>query len=460
MKKINYLAAMSMLAVSFTATSSNAFESTLSFSQAVNIAKKNDPWLKGSHFKQQSLEAQSLVVNTQPDPKVSISFANLPTDTFSLSQEGMTQFKVGVSQMFARGDTLNLKNKQLRLASQQHPLQRQDRENKVMVSAGSIWLDLFRVQESIELIEQNRNLFEQLSQLAEASYASGLGKTRQHDIVRAQLELTRLEDKLAQLKLEQNRYQGILSKWLSDYSQENHSAVSIYNKALDNIKVSVQLPSLTLINETLVRKLGGNNKALKVEKLALQFVNHPAVKAIDKKVATQAMAIELAEQKYKVQWGVNASYGLRDDDDMGNNRADLFSLGVVFDLPLFTDNKQDNEVKSAIANTQAIKTEKLLLVRQLMSAFVSAKGRLLSVEKRQALYQEKLLPQIHDQAQASLTAYTNNDGVFSEVVRARIAELNAQIDFLAMNVQQQKIILEINYLLVGANSSSKSGRTL
>ena len=63
-----------------------------------------------------------------------------------------------------------------------------------MVSAGSIWLDLFRVQENIELIEQNRNLFEQLSQLAEASYASGLGKTRQHDIVRAQLELTRLED--------------------------------------------------------------------------------------------------------------------------------------------------------------------------------------------------------------------------------------------------------------------------
>ena len=103
MKKFNYLAAMSMLAVSITTTSSNAFESTLSFSQAVNIAKKNDPWLKGSHFKQQSLEAQSLVVNTQPDPKVSISFANLPTDTFSLSQEGMTQFKVGISQMFARG---------------------------------------------------------------------------------------------------------------------------------------------------------------------------------------------------------------------------------------------------------------------------------------------------------------------------------------------------------------------
>jgi outer membrane protein TolC len=177
-------------------------------------------------------------------------------------------------------------------------------------------------------------------------------------------------------------------------------------------------------------------------------------------VATQAMAIELAEQKYKVQWGVNASYGFRNDDVMGNNRADLLSLGLVFDLPLFTDNKQDYEVKSAIAKTQVIKTEKLLLLRQLMSAFVSAKGQLLTVNERQTLYTEKLLPQIYDQAQASLTAYNNNDGDFSDVVRARIAQLNAQLDYLAMNVQEQKIILEINYLIVGATVPSKRGVAL
>ncbi|MDP7593270.1 MAG: TolC family protein [Litorilituus sp.] len=457
MKKFNYLTALSMLSLSIITTSSHALEQTLSFSQVINSAKKNDPWLEGSHYKQQSLEALSVAQNTQPDPRISIAFANLPTDTFSLSQEGMSQFKVGFSQMFARGDTLSIRNKQLQLASQQQPLQRQDRENKVTVSAGSLWLDLFKVQESIELIEQNRNLFEQLSQLAEASYVSGLGKTRQHDIVRAQLELTRLEDKLVQLKLEQNRYQAMLSQWLSDYSQKKYpTALNDNNKVIDNIRVSAQLPWLSLTNKVLVY----DNKELNANKLALQFVNHPAVQAIDKKVATQAMAIELAEQKYKVQWGVNASYGFRNDDVMGNNRADLLSLGLVFDLPLFTDNKQDYEVKSAIAKTQVIKTEKLLLLRQLMSAFVSAKGQLLTVNERQTLYTEKLLPQIYDQAQASLTAYNNNDGDFSDVVRARIAQLNAQLDYLAMNVQEQKIILEINYLIVGATVPSKRGVAL
>jgi hypothetical protein len=127
----------------------------------------------------------------------------------------------------------------------------------------------------------------------------------------------------------------------------------------------------------------------------------------------------------------------------------LFSVGVTFDLPLFTEKKQDKELQSAISQTEAVKTEKLLLLRQLLGSYSSAKGRLLRLIDRQNLYKTKLLPQIHDQAEASLTAYTNDDGDFSEVVRSRISVLNAEIDELALNVEEQKIRLELNYLFVG-----------
>jgi len=441
MKKLNQLAMFAVLLTTF--SFSYATEPLLSFTQAIKLAQKNDPWLVGSRHKQQALESLSYAANSQPDPKVSIAFANLPTDGFDFAQEGMTQFKVGVSQMFARGDSLAIKNQQFELQSQQQPLQRKDRQNKVAVTVGSLWLDLYRVQESIILIEQNRNLFEQLSELAEASYSSGLGKTRQHDIVRAQLELTRLEDKLNQLKLEQNSYQGMFGQWLSDYKLNDASAEKINSKFnLASVFVNSELPQLQVYKKSAIY----DDNHLKVEQLALMFAAHPSVLAIDKKISATRKGIDLAEQKYQPQWGVNASYGYRADDLMGNSRADLFSVGVVLDVPLFTNNRQDNEVRSAISQTEVIKTEKLLLIRQLMSAFSSAKGRLLRVSDRQTLYQNKLLPQIHDQAQASLTAYTNNDGDFAEVVRSRIAELNAQIDFLAINVQKQKIILEVNYL--------------
>ena len=452
---VNRLAVLTTFLATFISSNNYAAQQPLSFKKAIQVAQKNDPWLEGSRHRQQSLTLLSYAANTLPDPKVSVAFANLPTDGFDFSQEGMTQFKVGVSQMFARGDSLSIKNQQLKLQSQQQPLQRQDRINKVVVTVGSLWLDLYRVQKSIILIEKNRGLFEQLAEVAEASYSSALGKTRQQDIVRAQLELTRLEDKLNQLQQQDDRYQAMLGQWLTSFSlsSQRNQVDRIASTITLPLNVSEQLPQIDLINHASIY----NEQWFSTDKLAALLSLHPSVKSIDKKIAATKTGVKLAEQKYQPQWGVNASYGYRDDDTLGNSRADLFSVGVIFDVPLFTENRQDNEVKSAISQTEAIKTEKLLLLRKLMSAFVSAKGRLIRLTERQTLYQDKLLPQIHDQAEVYLTAYTNDDGDFTEVVRARIAELNAEIDFLGINVQQQKIILEINYLFVGSAANQKTG---
>ena len=438
----------------------------LSFEKAIRASQKNDPWLTGNVHKQRSLELMSTAVNTLPDPKISIGLANLPTNGFDFGQEGMTQAKVGIAQMFPRGDTLEFKSQQLRIQSEAFPYQRQDREAKVAVTVGSLWLDAYRVQQSITLIEKNRSLFEQLADIATASYSSALGKTRQQDIVRAQLELTRLEDRLDKLAQQKSHYDGMLSPWLIKFYTAKHSKISssideaslvtdlslysFLHSSLPNIKLSQQLPQIDLLNPGLVTK----ESWLKLGELVLYFSNHPLVIAVEKKVNATKTGIDLAKQKYKPEWGVSASYGYRADDPMGRSRADLFSIGVTFDLPLFTENRQDKEVQSAISKTEAVKTEKLLLLRQLLGSYSSAKGRLLRLIDRQYLYKTTLLPQIHDQAEASLTAYTNDDGDFSEVVRSRIAVLNAEIDELTLNVEEQKILLELNYLFIGSINSA------
>ena len=419
-----------------------------SFNSAVKAAQKNDPWLAGNKHQQQAVEALSHAAATMPDPKMSVGLANLPTDGFDFSQEGMTQLKVGITQMFPRGDTLAIKNQQLRIESEAYPFQRADREAKVAVTVGSLWLDAYRVQQSIALIEQNRSLFEQLADVAQASYSSALGKTRQQDIVRAQLELTRLDDRLDILAQQQNAYLGMMAQWLSTAFVESSQQDAI--SQLHNIQLAQQLPQLDLLNNELVY----SKTWFSVDVLAKHFSSHPAVFALDKKISASKTGINLAEQQYKPEWGVNASYGYRDDDPMGNSRSDFFSVGVTFDLPLFTENRQDMTVKSAISKTEAVKTEKILLLRQLLGAFSSGKGRLLRLEERKNLYKTRLLPQVHDQAEASLTAYTNDDGDCAEVVRSRSAVLNAQIDDLVIQVAEQKIILELNYLFVGSLSTA------
>ena len=65
---------------------------------------------------------------------------------------------------------------------------------------------------------------------------------------------------------------------------------------------------------------------------------------------------------------------------------------------------------------------------------------------------------MQEQAESSLSAYTVDDGDFSEVMRARIDELNARIDALDIEVDRLKTISQLNYFFVTSNSH-RAGET-
>ncbi len=190
------------------------------------------------------------------------------------------------------------------------------------------------------------------------------------------------------------------------------------------------------------------NKEADPQTLYEFFSKHPSVAALDQKIEASKTAIDLARQKYKPEWGINASYGYRDDDPLGNDRSDFVSVGIGIDLPLFTANRQDKQVESAQSQTAAIKTEKWLLIRKMIADFEKARTQLIRLNERQKLYDDELLPQMREQAEASLTAYMNDDGDFAEAVRARIAELNALIDSYAIDVARQRTIVQLNYFFM------------
>ena len=411
--------------------------SILTLEEAIRAAVTQDPWLKGSQYNEDAIMANSVAASTLPDPVVSIGLANLPTDGFAFDQEPMTQLKAGVSQMFPRGDSLDIRRKQLQELAKQHPIMRQDRIAKTTLAVSLRWLEIFRAQQTIGLIEQDRALFEQLGEVAQASYSSAVGKVRQQDIVRAQLELTRLEDRLTQLHSQKEQATAQLLEWLSDEAAWPSSSLNYQQ----NIDLPVTAPTIRPLYLNAQGELESGN----IQALANLLNNHPYVLTIEQKIEASKTGIDLAKQQYKPQWGVNASYAYRADDQIGRSRADFISVGVSFDLPLFTSNKQDQAVSAAISQTEAIKTEKRLALRSLLSQLQSAYAAHQRLLQRAALYKTNILVQMSDQAEASLTAYTNDDGDFAEVVRARIADLNARIDALNVDVDLLKSQSQLNY---------------
>tara|TARA_R110002110_G_scaffold415561_2_gene650931 strand:- start:151235 stop:152611 length:1377 start_codon:yes stop_codon:yes gene_type:complete len=421
-------------------------QAALTLHSAIAQAQTNDPWLAGNQYSEQSLQAQSIYAGSLPDPKVNLGFANLPTDTFDFNQEAMTQFQVGVSQVFGRGDSLALEQERLQLLSGQYPHQRDDRRAKVAVTVADLWLEMFRATQTIRLIEDDRDLFEHLVDVAQSSYSSGMGRTRQQDLVRAQLELTRLEDRLAMLQQRRDTTAARLAEWLRELpasgNQDNTDWAAVNTL---HIELPTQLPEIDSVKGYSASR----------ESIAQALRQHPAILGMDAKIEAWQTGVELAEQKYRPQWSVSASYGYREDDPMGRDRADFFSVGVAFDVPLFTSRRQDPQVQSAVAQSEAVRTDKWLLMRSMLTAVESSQASLMRLQQRRDLYQSRLLREMHEQSEASLAAYTSDDGDFSEVVRAQIAELNARIEALDIDIDRLKAVSQLNYFFAGVRQPAE-----
>ncbi|PHZ85773.1 TolC family protein [Paremcibacter congregatus] len=425
----------------------------VSIETAIESAHQNDPWLTGNRHTQEAIESMSIAAGALPDPKLSFDVANLPTNSFNFGQEAMTQVKLGLTQAFPPGDSRALRKRQLELQSSQHPFLREDRKAKVAVTVGQLWLNAYQAQESIAIIEKNRALFEQLITVTETSYAAALGKSRQQDVIRAQLELTRLEDRLTVLHQRQELFQHQLSEWLTG-NENNYPDVTRQAPLM----LTTQIPDLMLLHPEFYQ----DDRYINTQTLHQLLARHPTLQAIDQKLKESQTGVELARQKYKPEWALRAGYGYRANDAMGIKRSDLFSLGVTMSIPLFTANRQDKQVQSEISKTSAVKTEKWQMLRKLTASFATAKTQLMRLNQRQKLYNAQLLPQIHEQAEAALTAYTNDDGDFAEAVRARIAEMDAEIDAMSIDVERQKTILQLNYFFMSqardiVTGTSRSG---
>ncbi|MBV1871318.1 MAG: TolC family protein [Gammaproteobacteria bacterium] len=425
------------------------YHQPLRLNHAIHISIQNDPWLAGNAFQQKALLAKSAMASQLPAPQFKVGIANLASDSFDSNQEAMTQLKAGVRQTFPRGQTQHLKRKKFSQLSEAMPHQRQNHRAQLRLNVSHAWLDTYSTQETLALIIKNRPLFEQLIDIAQSKYASALGMTHQQDVVRAQLELTRLDSRA--VHLQQQRDEGLikLSSWIND---KHAFRFQPGKRSANNAPIYYLSRTMPIIEATMDAQTQSNLKAS--GKLTL----HPSVLALDEHIHASQTAIRLAEQSHRPQFGLGLSYGFRDDAPSGLERADLLSLEVDFDLPVLRHTRSANEVRAAANHAESLKMQKVLKLRHLYTQLEVTQVQLGHLNERQGIYQTRLLPQMQEQSEASINAYTNDVGDFSEVMRSRIAELNAQIDYLSIQTEKQKTIAQLNYFFTGQGRSAKEKR--
>jgi outer membrane protein TolC len=373
----------------------------LSLAQVQALVLDNDQQLSSYQLRQQGLRAQQQSQGYWSAPRLGVGMLNVPLDSLSLSQEPMTQMQVTLSQALPRGNSIHLKQQQ---SAQQASAQGESlalRRAELRRDSALLWLDIARATQVEKLVQRHEAHFRQLRSVVLSRYGNA-SNTRAQDLLRLDLELERLSERLLTLKQARSEARARLNEWLPVDTQ--------------------QLPlMLTDAPEALI---------LTSQDIIATVEQHPAILLRQTLEQAAVTAVELARQDEAPQWQLNAAYGYRGDDMKGDDRADFVSLGVSVDLPWAIQGGTRHATKAKILEREALAAEREQILRHLLSQAESVRQRSQLQRQRLDFYDQRLLPQLEQQRQAVQTSYANNDGDFTEVIRAEMDELNGNIERL------------------------------
>jgi len=393
-----------------------SFAEAISLAKAESIALDRDAVLSMKRAQTQAFIEKSVAADTLPDPRIKLGLLNFPTDTFERDQEPMTQLRLGLQQMFPRGDTLELKSKKAMASGDMSKAGVVNREAMLRMQVRSTFLELLYWLHAEKVVKKNKTLFKQLVTITQSQYASG-GR-RQQDVIRANLESDMLDDRMDMIKTKQQTIRAKLAKLIGT---EAANQIETSMPELADIKTNTDVQTL------------------------LQA--HPMIQMKDAKVNNGQYGIELARQSYKPSWMFELGYGFRDGTNPnGSERADFASAMISFDVPLFTKDKQDRQVAASRLTYQAAVDEREESLRELTSQYQQTLAKWNKLASRLYRYEKTIVPQAHENSEASLHGYQSRRADFTSLMRARITELETNLKHLRLKVDHRKAQARLLYL--------------
>ncbi|AZZ92737.1 TolC family protein [Hahella sp. KA22] len=388
---------------------------SLTLSQAETLAVQRDADI--ARLQQLSLASEDMAVadGQLPDPSLSLGALNLPTDTFATDQEPMTQFRVGLGQKFPAGDTLALSRRRGEQNAVAQRWMAQDRAHQVRREVRLAWLESLYWKQAQDVYQQDEGLFQQLQEVTQSLYS--VGRSKQQDVLRADLELSQLNDRLINVRQKEDEARARLARWVGPEAMSR--------------ELDAALPELN---------------APHVGALESALLAHPAVKALDAEVDMSATNAALAQQSYKPSWGVDVGYAWRDGENMdGSARADFFSAAVSVQLPLFTGQRQDRRVSAAVRNQEASRSRRLEMLRMMDAEAQVAFSHWRQAQERGRLYVEQITPQALSQAESALSSYQSDTADFAEVMRAYLTVQKLRLEQLRIDIDGRAALARLDY---------------
>jgi len=365
-----------------------------------------------------ALEAEIDVAGAMDDPRLGIGVANLPTDTFSFSQEPMTQKTLFIAQKFPWFGKLDLRTQRAVVAVERQRAVIEARRLDLVKALAATYYDLGFVAESLRVNAELFQMVQQMLQVAEASYASGQGL--QQDVFQAQVESGKLIDD--RIDLEKRQY----------------TLVARINELLNRPAYGeVQGPAEPAISELV----------LDPEAVQRWTLDHnPMLRIRQADIDRAVVNIDLARKNYYPDMDFNVAYGQRDEDMTGRDLPDFVSASVVVNLPLWQRQKQDKQLLAEENRHKGATKAYESLQHALPHQVDAVLNEIDAIQENMRLFGGGLLEQTANWSQSALSAYEVGKVDFDTMIKAHMRALQFQLQARRYRFQYATKLTELETL--------------
>lgn len=385
--------------------------------QLENIALKQSVELKQLTAKASAFNERAIAKAQLADPVLELSVMNLPTDSFRFNQENMTQFKVGIKQLFPKGDSLKFTYEIERFKAKQKGSSKKLKRLEILQNVRSIWAERYYWRQIRWLLLKKQATYKQLVSVTQSMYENH--KTPQTDVLSAKTELAKVQTEIVGA----NRAYEMTTKKLARWVGHDNAARS-YPSFWPSYR--------------------------KLPMLAIQIANikkHPLIRRAQDRVSGEMAKSNLAKEGFKPQFTLGVSYGHRADMASGTRRADFLSLGINIVLPTNIEQRQNKNYLASISDLSAAVYQKQSDLKQLKQVLETTYIQWQSYKDKAHIYRQEVIPNAKNQIDATVIAYQNAKRNFSALAKSQnmFYQLQMKLEqFRFMQVQQKIHLLYLN----------------
>ncbi|KJR42603.1 Outer membrane efflux protein [Candidatus Magnetoovum chiemensis] len=422
MKKTAKLIALSIFIALVSVTPSHplyADQENILLDSLIKEALDNSPSLNAMNMSIEASKTKQLQSRAFPDPMLMVGIMNEGLDRYTVGTMQMSRYDFGVTQTIPFPGKLKLKGLMSDLTTNELTHSLAQNKLEIIAKVKSLYYDLYKTQNTIELQQLRLNYLSSLEDIALASYSSG--RSSVNDALLAQTEKLSVIETLESLKKRLNIIKSNLNMTLG--------------------RKSLSSPSFPQIRS--INKQPFSHKQDELITLALN--NSEKLKKLDLSRNKSSINIDLKRKEIYPDVTISAVYSARLSDEFD----DLLGVNISFPLPIFAKTKQKQAVLEAKhLNSKIVKDYEdltLKLINQITNnlTVIETSDRLIS------LYEDGLIKKAELTMDASLLAYKSNKSGASTIINNINRIIGFKIKYIEALADREKAIADISVLTGG-----------